>query len=130
MRQAVTLYPGSAKLHDRFSYVLAQAGDFDSAVGQAQEAIKLDPALTSARLNLGASFLLKGDTDKALNTYKEACQLSPQNADAHYCLSKVLEKTGDIAGTRGELELFLKLCNPDDPRAEKEKAHLSELTTQ
>ncbi|PWU01572.1 MAG: hypothetical protein C5B53_02760 [Candidatus Melainabacteria bacterium] len=130
MKQAVTLYPGSAKLHDRFSYILAQAGDFDSAVGQAQEAVKLDPALTSAHLNLGASLLLKGDTDKALSAYKEACQLSPENADVHYCLSKVLEKTGDIEGTRGELTQFLKLCSPDDPRAAKEKAHLAELTPQ
>jgi tetratricopeptide (TPR) repeat protein len=127
MRQAVTLYPGSASLHDRLSYILAQAGDFDSAVGQAQEAVKLDPALTSAHLNLGASLLLKGDTDKALSAYKEACQLSPQNADVHYCLSKVLEKTGDIEGSRSELEKFLKLCSPDDPRVAKETAHLSEL---
>jgi tetratricopeptide (TPR) repeat protein len=127
IEQAVALYPGSASLHDRFSYILAQAGDFDRAVGQAQEAVKLDPALTSARLNLGASFLLKGDVPNALTAYKEASQLAPENADVHYCLSKVLEKNGDNDGAKAELEQFLKLCSQNDPRLLKEKTHLTEL---
>lgn len=130
IQQAVTLYPGSAKLHDRLSYILAQAGDFDAAIGQAQEAVKIEPSLTSARLNLAASLLLKGDTKAALTTYKEASSLSPDNADVHYCLSKVLEREGDTSGARAELEQFLKFCSQEDPRYSREKAHLSELSGQ
>jgi len=130
LEQAVALYPGSAHLHDRLSYVMAQQGAFDAAVDQANQALKLDPSLTSAYLNLGSSLLLKGETNGALTAYKEAAHLSPENADVHYCLSKLFERSGDITTARAELEQFLKLCVPTDLRLATERARLSRLTSE
>jgi Flp pilus assembly protein TadD len=125
--QAITLYPKSASLHDRLSYVKAQSGDLDGAIAESRKAIELDPSLVSAYLNLGASLLLKDDAAGATETYRKAEAISPKNADIHYCLSRSLEKTGDRDGAGKELNLFIDLTSPNDPRLASEQQHLSEL---
>jgi len=130
LEEAITLYPRAAMLHVRLSYVLGQDRNFDEAIKEANEAIKLDPSSLSARLNLGANLLLKGDIQSALIAYRQAGKLDPKNPDIHYYLSKALEHSGDLNGARVELEQFLKICSPNDPRLPEEKIHIMELTGQ
>jgi tetratricopeptide (TPR) repeat protein len=124
LERAIALYPASATLHDRLAYVLGRTGELESAVKHSQDAVKLDPKLISARLNLGANLLLAGDLTGAVTAYQEASRLAPDNADAHYCLSRTLESAGETDRSQAELEKFIQLAPPSDPRKVEAEEHL------
>ena len=70
---------------------------------------------------------MSGDKKQAIEVYKQAIALAPTNADAHYLLSNTLESAGDKQSAIGELNKFLELCQPNDARIAKARAHLQEL---
>jgi tetratricopeptide (TPR) repeat protein len=134
LKEALHLYPGSAQLHDRLSYVLAQEGQhpgeegqLDLALTHAREAVKLDPKSVSALLNLGSVQLLKEDADAATASYKQAIELAPTNADAYYLLGSALEKKNDKSGAAQALKKFIEICPPSDARSAAAKKKLSNL---
>jgi tetratricopeptide (TPR) repeat protein len=56
-----------------------EKGDFDNAIADCTEAIRLDPKDALAYLNRGLAYRSKGDSDKAIADFKEAIRLaSPQ----------------------------------------------------
>ncbi|MFN8553256.1 MAG: tetratricopeptide repeat protein [Candidatus Obscuribacterales bacterium] len=127
LQEAVTLFPTSESLHSRLSYAYVQNGDIANALTQAKEAVSIAPDSPAAKLNLGSSLLMSGDKKQAIEVYKQAIALAPTNADAHYLLSNTLESAGDKQSAIGELNKFLELCQPNDARIAKARAHLQEL---
>jgi len=128
LERAITLYPTSANLHDRLAYVLGRSGELAAAVKHSQEAVTLDPKMISARLNLGANLALSGDLKGAVSAYEDASKLAPDNPDTHYCLSKVLESGGQLERSKAELERFIELAAPSDPRRSEARDHLAGKT--
>jgi tetratricopeptide (TPR) repeat protein len=127
LQEAVALFPTSESLHTRLSYAFVQNGDIASALAQAKEAVKIAPDSAAAKLNLGSSLIMSGDRKEAIEAYRQAVALAPTNADAHFLLSNTLESAGDKASAVGELNKFLELCQPNDARIGKARAHLQEL---
>jgi tetratricopeptide (TPR) repeat protein len=58
-------------------------GDYDRAVADYNEAIRLDPKSTLAFIGRGDAYTNKGDHDRALADYNEAIRLDPKSALAH-----------------------------------------------
>jgi predicted Zn-dependent protease len=54
--------------------------DFDRAIGDFDEAIRLDPNDAKAYANRGIAYGCKGDYDRAIADFEEAIRLSPRNA--------------------------------------------------
>jgi lipoprotein NlpI len=54
-------------------------GDYDHAVADASEAIRLDPGMTSAYVTRGRAYANKLDFDHAIADYSEAIRLNPTN---------------------------------------------------
>jgi len=127
LQDAIALYPNASQLHERLSYALVKVGDIDHAVNEANEAVKLDPLSASARMNLGSAQMMQGDKNSALDSYRRASSIDPSNADVHYLLSKTLEANGDRSGAQDELNKFLKVCQPNDPRAQSARQHVADL---
>jgi tetratricopeptide (TPR) repeat protein len=127
LQDAVHLFPTSESMHERLSYAFVQSGDINSALAQAKEAVNIAPKSASAKLNLGSSLLLSGDKKAAIDAYKQALAIAPTNPDAHFLLSNTLESAGDKQSALGELNKFLELCQPNDPRVAKARAHAQEL---
>lgn len=134
LKEALALYPHSADLHDRLSFILAQEASnpgseiqLDLALRHAQEAVKLDQSCYSARLNLGSILLLKGDTKGAENAYREALKLDRAKPDGYFLLSSVLEQSNDLLGAKEALHCFLKVCPREDSRLQEARQHLTEL---
>jgi len=127
---ALALYPSSASLHDRLSYALGRSGEIESAIKQSEEAVRIDPSLTSARLNLAANRLLGGDQSGAADAYRAALRLDSNNADAHYCLSHVLEGMGNAQEESKEWQAFLNVSSPSDDRRLEAKKRLNSLRQQ
>lgn len=129
VEQAVDLYPNRADLRERLSYNLLKCGDVEQAAAQAKEAVKLDPKSVSARTNLGSVLLVQGYVVPAADAYKEAVKLAPNDANARWLLSKAMEKSGDREGAIAELNYFLRVCSPSDPRGQQARDRLEVLKT-
>ena len=127
LEQAVDLYPARSDSRERLSYALMKSGDVDQAAAQAKEAVHLDPKSASAHTTLGSVLMVQGYVVPAVESYKQALKLDPSDANVYWLLSKSMEKSGDRDGAIAELNHFLQICSPSDPRGLKAKAHLEEL---
>lgn len=114
LRAAAQLRPEASEPHFELWRVLRRAGDVTEAAdelktsellkqkaGQIERAGLLTPK--------GNQLLQAGDARGAVEAYREALKLNPQNAKIHYNLSLALSKLGDLAGEKKELEESVKL---------------------
>lgn len=127
LKEALELYPKASDIYDKMSFANAQSGNFAEAVDNAEKAVALDPNSLSAKLNLGSTLMLMGNLNQATKAYIEATKLAPQDANAHYLLSSTLEKSGDLTGAKEELQKFINLAAPQDPRRSQAEAKLSSM---
>ena len=58
--------------------------DYDTAIADFDEAIRLDPKFAPAYVNRGLAYAAKGDLDKAFADCTKAIELKPDYADAYY----------------------------------------------
>ena len=63
---------------------LRRKGDYDKAIADYTEAIRLNPKLAEAYYSRGFAYGKKGDYDKAIADYTEAIRLDPKYAEAYY----------------------------------------------
>jgi tetratricopeptide (TPR) repeat protein len=61
-----------------------QRKDYDKAISEYDEAIRLDPNFAEAYNRRGAAYDLKKDYDKAISDYTEAIRLDPKYSKAYY----------------------------------------------
>jgi len=73
-------------------------GDYDKAIEQWREAIKLDPGLAKAHYSLGIALRGKNQLTEALVELREAVRLDPRNAAAFADLGDTLQENGDLDG--------------------------------
>jgi tetratricopeptide (TPR) repeat protein len=72
-------------------------GEYDKAIADFTEAIRLDPKYALAYANRGAAYVNKGDSDKAIADCTEAIRLDPKYALAY-------ANRGAAYGTKGETD--------------------------
>lgn len=89
-------------------------GNFDEAVELLRDATRLDPANADLHRELGITFLLNKDWERARIEMQEAIHHDPRDADAHNGLGYALEKLGDLAAAVKEYRQATRL-DPDDP---------------
>ena len=80
-------------------------GDYDQAIKDFSEAIKLDPGFDSAWNNRGLAYARKDNYDQAIKDYSEAIRLKPDYADAWYNRGLAYGKLGNEAKAKAD---FLK----------------------
>ncbi len=90
----------------------AAKGDLQAAAEGYVELIKQRPEMVRPRLNLASVFLQSGQAPLALTTLKEAVQLFPEDARAHYAYSYALEGSQQLEAARREREEAVRL-KPD-----------------
>lgn len=71
-----------APVHNALGYAYFAQEQFDRAIREYKEAIKLSPGYVTALNNLGHAYERKKLTAQALQTYEEALKYEPNNATA------------------------------------------------
>ncbi len=88
------------------SYVVLH--DYENAMKDFEQAIKLEPRLGRYKTNLGGVLLLKKEFRKALSILTEAVNLSPDSSTAHSNRGIALEQLGMHAEAQKEFELAIQ----------------------
>lgn len=92
-------------------------------IGALNNAIQLNPVNPNLRMELGTIYFSKGDYLSAANFFKQATQLKPSYANAHYNLAQALIKLESFDVAIQELEITKSLLSeksPDYDRLNKE----------
>ncbi|MDQ2747725.1 MAG: tetratricopeptide repeat protein [Acidobacteriota bacterium] len=84
-------------------------GEYDSAVSDFNEAIKLNPNDVSVYLNRGRAYSNKKNYDLAIEDYNKAIELNPKEAMAYFNRGESYEKKGNALQAIGDYQKVLEL---------------------
>jgi tetratricopeptide (TPR) repeat protein len=92
-----------------------------------QTAVRLDPKMADAYLQLGILRYEAHRYTEAIRMYEQAIKLQPGLGEAHYRLSEVLARAGERARAQQESELYARLRNKNILDKEKKDAEMLQL---
>jgi TolA-binding protein len=119
----VTLRGTTGEASDAFQEAMAHylAGDYETAAQGLQAAAELNPESPRIGFYLGVSLLLTGQTEAAIESFKEAIALgdSLYLEMAHFFLAKAHLLNGDVEAARGQLEKTRDLEGDLETEAER-----------
>jgi tetratricopeptide (TPR) repeat protein len=91
------------------------------------KAVRLDPNLGAAYLQLGILYSERNDFPKAITAYQKAVDADPQLEAAHYRLAQAYRQTGDKSKAQHELQLFEELSKEAEKRAERDRHEIQQF---
>ena len=106
------LVPESAEMHNILGSALADKGEFDRAIAEFREALRLEPDSASAHENLGLALASHQAPEEAVVHLRRSVQLDPGSGRAHYALAGILLAAGQYEGAIDELRASLRVM-PD-----------------
>jgi spermidine synthase len=106
------LVPESAEMHNILGSALADEGEFDRAIAEFREALRLEPDSASAHANLGLALASHQAPEEAVVHLRRSVQLDPGSGRAHYALAGILLAAGQYEGAIDELRASLRVT-PD-----------------
>jgi tetratricopeptide (TPR) repeat protein len=86
---------------------------FEEAINQYQEAIRLNPSYADAYYTLGSALLKKGQTDAAISQFQEVIRLKPDDANAYNSLGTARLKKGQIDEAISQFQDAIRLKSDD-----------------
>ena len=92
-----------------------------------EKAIRLDPKLSAAYLQLGILFAERGDLERAIAEYQKAVQGDPDLLEAHYRLGQAYRRMGQNEKAEHELQLHAELSKKSAERAEQERREVQQF---
>jgi tetratricopeptide (TPR) repeat protein len=106
------------------------AGHSDEAIADLRRATELDPENPDLHRELGITFLLMKDWERARVEYLEAIKHDPAEADSHNGLGYALDKLGETEAAANEFRTATRLEPDDDTYREHYIEALAELEAQ
>lgn len=110
-RQAIGLHPGDWSAYNALGYFLYRSGRYAEAAKEYEYVVALDRSNSIGWGNLGAAYMLDGDFEAALATYRRAIEIAPRQATyanlglMYYYLNRADEA---VAAQRKSVELAPK----------------------
>lgn len=92
-----------------------------------KKAIRLDPHLGPAYLQLGVIYAGERHVPEAILAYRNALVATPDLEEAHYRLSEAYRLTGDLAKAQQELATYNQLSKDSAQEIERERRNLQQF---
>jgi tetratricopeptide (TPR) repeat protein len=74
-----------------------------------EKAVRLDPKLGDAWVQLGLLYSDRGDFQQGVSAYKKAIEANPNLGEAHYRLSLAYKRTGEEAKAHEEFQIYKRV---------------------
>ncbi|HML18794.1 MAG TPA: tetratricopeptide repeat protein [Bryobacteraceae bacterium] len=117
MRKAVEIDPDYLEAHASFAGVLLDNGDLDEALRQLNVVRLRDPKNALMWYLLSQVYCRKASYPEAIEAARQAIQMTPNNAEAHFWLAESLRMSTQWDGARQEYGEYLRLSNFDSGAA-------------
>lgn len=101
--------PDNARAHTNLGNTLLWLGRFSEAIGQYEQALRLQPYLTATHVNLSNAYARLEQPAEAVEHGEAALRLDPNSADAHINLGNALLQLGRTAEAIGHYEAALRI---------------------
>jgi len=131
MERFVDLHPENAMAHYLCAVALARSSGEGQTVAaveaQLETAIKLDPGLGNAYLQLGILRSQRNDDAGAILAFQKAIETTPLPDEAHYRLAAIYRRTGEREKAAKEAELFKQCSEQKRQDAERERHEIQQF---
>jgi tetratricopeptide (TPR) repeat protein len=126
----VSLQPENA--HANYYYALGlsrrnHADDLAHAESLLEKAVRLDPKLAAAYLQLGVLYSQRGDSSKAVSAYLEAIAANPGLVAAHYRLAQAYSQNGEKSKAQAELQIYDQLSKKTAEEADRQRHEIQQF---
>lgn len=116
LKQAIQLAPERAEPVIAMARLHYARKQYDQAEALLRKAAKLDPKSPVPWVDLGDIYAgVRQDPDKAMDFYREAIQVAPGHAGAHFALGSLLLVRHDVLGAISSLQTAQKLAGSGNP---------------
>jgi tetratricopeptide (TPR) repeat protein len=88
-----------AAIYDNRAIELRQRGDYDRAIADYSQAIRIDAQLAGAYTGRGLAFEGRAEVDKARNDYRKALTLAPKYDDGEWAHATAHQRLAALSGT-------------------------------
>jgi tetratricopeptide (TPR) repeat protein/mono/diheme cytochrome c family protein len=116
-RHDVENNPGDFEAHYNLAAMLQAKKEFEGAITEYLEAVKLRPQDAAGNNALGGALVAAGHPEQAAEYLQEALKVRPDYFDAHYNLGFALADQNDFAGSAAQFQAALQL-QPRDAAVE------------
>jgi tetratricopeptide (TPR) repeat protein len=126
----VRLHPENPLAHYYYAVALGKqpdSGDPAAIESELKTAIKLDPQLGAAYLELGILHSQRKDYPEAISAFQKAIKVTPLPAEAHYRLGQVYGRMGEAEKADKEIELFKQISEQKTNEAERERHNIQQF---
>jgi tetratricopeptide (TPR) repeat protein len=92
-----------------------------------EKAVRLDPKLAAAYLQLGVLYSQRGDSSKAVSAYLEAIAANPGLVAAHYRLAQAYSRSGEKSKAQAELQIYNQLSKETAEEANGQRREIQQF---
>ena len=92
-----------------------------------EKAVRLDPKLDEAHLQLGILFSERKDFPKAIAAYQQAVAIDPRMEQAHYRLAQTYRLIGQNEKAQAELQLYEQVSKEKAAQVERERSEIKQF---
>ena len=101
--------------------------NYDGAIKEFQEVLKLDPNSAEAYNNIGFAYFDKGDINNAIIQHKKALEINPDFANAYYGLALAYERKNRVKDAITSWDKYIELAPEGTVWVEKAKKRRKRL---
>jgi Tfp pilus assembly protein PilF len=133
LKRFVGLQPENAVANYYYALVLSRqdgsqdANDLAQAESLLDNAVRLDPKLAPAYLQLGILYSQRGNSSKAISAYQKAIEANPQLDEAHYRLAQGYNRGGEKLKAQAELQLYEQLSKKTAEESERQRREIQQF---
>jgi tetratricopeptide (TPR) repeat protein len=126
----VRLQPENAQANYYYALGLSRRNDADDlahAESLLEKAVRLDPKLATAYLQLGVLYSQRGESSKAVSSFLEAISADPGLVPAHYRLALAYSRNGEKSKAQAELQIYDQLSKKTAAEADRQRREIQQF---